>query len=390
LDKFDLNTVNDYRIKTQTRYLKNSLKSEATLALFDKNCDRKISQSELQSLSKEEYLDNIKNVSDEDYYEYENLVEFLDNDGTITFNELEGIAKTYGLKDKEFKEEKHLRDVTQMSENEILKELTEYGVKIDANSDINSLMKTLNKVREERASYDENSKGVDGHVGTFVQGDNAMCTFLALLDTLSDEQVQSLYQTKTDENGQTVYEVTFPGDSEVSAVITQQEIDTKAIKIDDREVVGFSMGDDDVTMLEMAYTKRFGTDLFDNGGSIETTKNNVFNNNSKLGKNLENLENLDFENLPPNTTIALLTYDDLIEKELSATVNLEDGRTGFYFGNQFQLSDGLSINRGHALSVRGYDKETKELIVSGNAFNTLVETRIPIELMKYFQMTVEE
>ncbi len=398
---FSKENINQYKQATKTRFLRRAVKTDVALAIFDKNHDKKISTPELNSISKEQYgayIESLKtdeSYKDEVFVDYDDLKNFLDCDGIITANELEGKTKTYGLKGQNLDENKSLKDVTQMSQNEILEELSSYGIRTSEKNSTQELKNILNSIREERSNYDINSDITDGHIGTFVQGNNAMCTFLSLIETMSDEQIKELYTQKTDKDGNVYYEVTFPQDkaSGKSVIVTQEELNNKAINIEEngktREVVGFSTGDTDVTMLEMAYTKRFGTDLFDNGGWINVTKNNVMGSPDSefvANRNLENIK--DFSKIPHNTTISALKVEDIFEKGIMMQTELQDGRFANISASKIFISDGTEINMGHAMSVRGFDKNTNELIISGNSFNSSTETRIPIELMKYFEMSL--
>lgn len=403
-NQFGITNIKQYQKETRTIFSRHSIKTDATLAIFDKNRDKKISKPELENVPKEQYqayIDSLKtdkNIKeDEVFISYEDLEQFLDCDGIIDAWELEGKKTIYGFKGQDIEENKKLKDSTQMSKEEIIAELDTYGIKQDNNLSLVQLRKILNEVRDERSNYDSNSDIVDGHIGTFVQGDNSMCTLLSLLDTMTDEQIKNLYEQKVDDNGKIYYEVTFPRDKESghTVIITQEELDNKSITVEDndelREVVGFSTGDADVTLLEMAYTKRFGTDLFDNGGWINVTKNKILSKNPKRpdfksNKNLENIQ--DYSKIPQKTTIASLKIDEIADKGLAIRTELPDGRQALFTTGKIIISDGTEINLDHAMSVRRFDAETNELIVSGNSFNSSSELRLPAELLKYFEMSL--
>ena len=73
--------------------------------------------------------------------------------------------------------------------------------------------------------------------------------------------------------------------------------------------------------------------------------------------------------------------------EIWGSFVLSNGIKGCYGKSGILLSDGTKITGFHALSIRGYDEERKEIIISGNDFNNLTETRIPIELAKFLEIS---
>lgn len=396
-DKLSISKINEYKNNSRVFFANHDFKSDAAMTIFDKNFDKKISKSEYNAVPKGQYYSYLNQLSIEindktEFYDYENLSEFLD-DGMISFEELDGFVKKYGLKD--FDEVKNLKDVSQMSNEEIIQELSQYNIKYSEEDDLKEL---LNNVREEISAYDKNSNVVDGHIGTFVQNrENNMCTVLSVLETMSDEQIKQMYKQKVDENGKIYYEVTFPQDKNTNknVIVTQEEINNMSIKISQEngkelEVLGFSTGDADITMLEMAYIKRFGTDTFDNGSDIEISRRKFSEKDNKPIIRNTNLEKIDnFDNLPQNTTISLLYINEILEKGIDSLV-LSDGRSLKFADGGLKLSDGTEIHGNHAMSVRGFDKEKQELIVSGNSFNSSTELRIPKELLKFFAMSLPE
>ena len=320
-------------------------------------------------------------------------------------------------------EVRNLPDISQMTDEQVKQELQSYGIQHDGVSD-SKLRGFLSDARNSRAEHDIGSDKVDGHIGTYVQGRNLYCTVLSNLDSMSDEQIRNLYQVEIDSNGQKQYRVTFPmdiGSEDKSVVITQQELDSHTITVtgDDgepRTLSAFPTGDADVTMITMAFVKRFGPGITD-GGAWSFQTQNVFRRpeQSKLldNQHLEDIE--DYSSLPKDSMFAILemgevarktdssgkpyTITPLFNEDLSwlpkqeritalasegIITTLSDGRKACICSKGIYLSDGTVISGGHAMAYRGYDEQTGEIIISGSEFNNQSEVRVPKDLMPFF------
>ena len=440
--KFDLSKIEEY-IKARDEYLSKHLQYpkdrefnlSAIFSIFDTNHDGKISRNEFKKVSREEYnnyVEQLKNYNlkngngdkNNSIWNYDQLESYLE-DAFITPEEVENngnIISKYGNMSgaREKEEVCNLKDLSQMSKDEMVEELESYGVDTNALSE-QKLRSMLEQARKERIKYDKGSDGIDGHIGTYSQGINRYCTVLAELDTLSDEELAQIYnkEPKVDANGEKYWEVKFPcdNDTDITVIITEEELRNRAVTIKDengneREIADFPEGDDDVLLLTMAYVKRFSGDITDNGAWAFKTKNNFVPSDKpqyKDNQHLEDYTSADFMNLPKHSQVGLLNKEELERKGISTEANdidlswlppieqarvrssvwgtfeLSDGRKGYYGSMGIVLSDGTKIVSGHALSVRGYDSDTNELIVSQNEFGNLTELRIPMELAKFFE-----
>lgn len=402
-----------------------TFKTQAIMSVFDKNNDGKISKEEFKAVSKAEYQQISEQIDTylksnpqlSDVYKpdnetkeisiikYDDMQSMLD-DGYISADEIENKPKQSTLKGKNLPEVRDLKSSTQMTEDEMKAELKSYGIETDE-SKPKILREMLDSARRERALYDENSDKIDGHIGTYYQElDTKVCSILASIDNLTDEQVRSMYTQN--ENGD--YVITFPMDKGTgrTVTVTQEEIDNKAVTIiengEPREITGLTQGDADVTMLQIAFFKRFGAGMQSIPVWAYKTQNVfVSPDQTQYGDNQHVEDITDFSDIPLQTTFNILSADELLSKgiqvkaEVKAGENplkvkvprfqLSDGRQAWIENNCLTLSDGTKIEGGHALAFRGYDKETKEIILTSNEFHNLSEIRVPQELMRFFEMT---
>lgn len=442
---FDLNKINNY-IKQRDEYLskhsqqhkQHDLNLNSVFSLFDKNHDGKISRNEFRQISKEEYTNYVDQLKDynsknadssknNNIWTYEQIENYLD-DAFFTTEEAENSFGGYKSKDidlsgaKNLNEEHHLKDLSQMSKDEMIAELQSYGINTDNMKDA-KIKRTLESARTERIKQDIGSNDVDGHIGTYSQGKSFYCTVLAQIDTMSDDDVLSMYthdpkEPKIDENGKKYWEVIFPCDDNnknKSVRITEDELNDKAIIVDEngtpREIADFPEGDKDVTILTMAYVKRFGTHITDNASWAFQTKNKFVSSSEQRYMDNQHLEDFtvdDFRNMPQHSQINLLNREELARKGIDtsgenldlswmspkeqmaiiepwATFELSNGLKGCIGKGGIQLSNGTRIVGFHALSVRRFDEKTNELVVSQNEFGNLSELRIPIELAKFLE-----
>ena len=312
------------------------------------------------------------------------------------------------------------------------------------------LRKQVQVLRQKRNMLDKNSDVVDMHVGTFNQGNLGSCSMLSQVNGLSDEQMKRIISKKTDENGKTYYEITFPIDSGTnrSVRVTEEELQNRKITVTEgetsRDITAFSRGDADVTLIEMAYIKRFGIDPIINGGDLKFV-NDVFTfpdenkrhvgtsyevTEDKLIKAMQTGEHLsvslhhtsrlpeDFSYTAKAETSNGITAQwqytsrgeraqvlerlkEMFEKygakdeaeDMSKYENMSDAELmeatyrfvsyDFWFTAQLTLSDGNSIIEDHAYTLKGYDPDKKELTLA-NPHNSNEDIKIPLEIATQF------
>ncbi len=459
---FDINKVQKYFNKinlseADTNYLKENCSNfniKAIFSIFDTNYDGKISKEEFEKISKEEYNQFISelnkynkeqgfDIDKDSIWTYGQMKGYLnhvfDTEGAYTICEDEALFDNIGTslikpqnnisEDRQkFYNEKYkneqittLKDISQMTESEIIAELKEYGIDTE-NKKISSLKHNLPEEREKRAIYDSGSNDVDGKVGTFVQTqNNKLCSVLAELMNMSETEIQELYgeagktpETKIDENGEKYWEIQFPQDknTDIKVKITENELNSGQITFtenDEKRTLGgiFPRGDADVTLLSMAFVKRFGTSIMRGGAWAMQTKSKFSQEKYMDNQHLELMN--DYSILVHNQ-IGMLMADEIerkgiecknlkdedlsfISKEERLIVSmskglittLSDGRKACISTQGIYLSDGTHIQPAHAMSVSRYDAENKELVIISNEFGNLSELKIPEELMVYFE-----
>ena len=371
----------------------NSFVTNAVLSFFDKNKDGRISIPEFQSISKEDYSIfakelkeyNKTNGIDDTVFSYEELGSYLD-DGYIDERDLEGDNPKYLDRRLVLKEQKGQKHIALMTQEEIDEEFNKYGVDNTANPNI------INSLRKERNEIDENSDIIDWHIGTANQGKLETCTVLAYAESLSDEELHNLYSKKTDKDGNIYYEFNFPSDNGKKPVkVTQKELDNMSIKTGKKEITGFSTGDKDTMLIEMAYLKRYGTKIIKEGAQ-PTDIISKFNNN-KANFYSDITEKLLSSDAPK---ILSLLDVSVLEKEKgvkSDEINLNSGKTASIRINEnplradlqteLKLPDGSVIYGNHAYSVKGYNPDTKEVTIT-NPYENSTDIIIPFEIIKLF------
>lgn len=379
--------------KGAERVVLNEFNTDAILFFFDRNKDGKISKQEFEQVSKENYSLFAKDlakynasINDSSHiYTYEELNKFLE-DGIISNGELNDNPKKRLDENLNLPEQKHLKNIPQMSEEEIQTELALYNKdKKDA--------KMLRNFRKERNNIDQNSDVVDWHIGTFNQGSHHDCSLLARIENLSDEDLKNIYCKKQDKKGNIYYEVNFPSDNNKKTVkITQEELDYMAIKYKGDEITGFSTGDKDVLLLEMAYIKRYGKSIIDNGLTLKDsllifTQNKEIKEYNEISE--EQLINNKVKSLCLLSTEQLKHYKNIDNEEVvldsgaKARLFEKNGDIEIVGQQRLKLPDGTLIYGKHAYAVKSYNPETKELVLSNPAENS-TDIVVPFEALKLF------
>ena len=394
-----------YAFKYNRGYKPIKYNNNAILALFDKNNDSIISRKEFNSISKAGFDNYVKGLNEykksigkkECTLSYDDISRYLDDD-FITADELEGNVNSYNIKNMKFEENMKLKDSSQMNLDDIKSELKIYGVPQDELDAINyeDAKDLLKDLRYQRVLHDDGSDKVDYKIGTYTQGKNNLCSFLGVISTFTPEQLQQIYKKKTDENGKVYYEVIFPNDrnSGMSVKITEEELNSGEITFEEdgneMTVSELPEGDKDVTLLTMAFMKRFGYGVYRWGASPYEIKNMLKAPEEVSYKEDKNLTPEIIQNLPVNSAIALLDEVDLEKKNLPTEfIELPDGMTGEFEEYSLKLSDGTVIQRYHSLAVKGIDTETQEIILTGNEFTNTSELRVPLSLAPYLQSATE-
>ena len=173
----------------------------------------------------------------------------------------------------------HLKSLEIMSRQEMIDEIKLYNVDYELTDDMDDLdvRCILSSIRRYIVRNDKGSQGIDYHIGSFFQGKLGTCAPLSQIAQLKDEELKEYVHEGIDENGK-YYIVTFPMDKnkpENSVKIYESEVLSGELKLPhvERPMKGFSMGDDDVTLWEMAYVRRFGTASVKNGETGASAQN---------------------------------------------------------------------------------------------------------------------
>ena len=406
MTEFNPAKIEKYAIRVQKNQFKqgadsvpvNDFTTNAILSFFDKNKDGNISVNEFKNVSKESYSlfskqlkeYNSSQKNNQHIHSYDELQAFLD-DGYADYKDLSFKANEYLDKEKLWTEKKGQKAVADMTEKEILAEFDTYETDKNRNPNI------INSIRKERNNFDENSDIVDWHIGTYNQGMLQTCTILAAAEALSEDNLRNIYTKKQDKNGNVYYEVNFPSDRGRKPVkVTQEEINNMSIKKGRKEIVGFSTGDKDVLLLEMAYIKRYGTNILKNGENAVNIISRMYNKNANFYSNITE-ELLNKQDIPK--IISLLDLQTLrTEKNITkGEIELSSGKKAkLYMSNEdptnidneiLKLPSGSIIYKNHAYIVKGYNPKTQEVTVSSSHENS-TDIIIPFELMKLFGISL--
>lgn len=315
--------------------------------------------------------------------------------------------------------------------------------------ELKSLRKAVSIARIERNEVDKNSDKVDFHAGTFNQGDLGSCAMLSQVNGLSDDKLKRIIKEKNDDNGKKYYEVTFPIDtnSGISVRVSEEELKNQSIDIADagktHMISGFTRGDADVTLLEMAYVKRFGVAPVINGGDLKFVNDiftfpeeniqhvgsdynvteekllNAMKNGEHLSVGLRDCSRLSesfsyadiftsesgvtakwgFNNSGMRTS-AEMVLKDMFEKysggqnsDISEFTKMSDAEfmdaTNRYvsydygFIGALKLSNGYSLIENHAYTLKSYDPDKKELVLA-NPYASNEAIRIPLDVAVQF------
>ena len=173
----------------------------------------------------------------------------------------------------------HLKSVEIMSRQEMIEEIEQYNldyVITDDKDDID-VRNILSGIRRYIVKNDKGSKGIDYHIGSFFQGKLGNCGPLSQIAQLKDDELKKYVQEGNDDNGK-YYIVTFPMDinnPENSVKIYEKEVLSGELQLPhvNTPLRGFSHGDDDVTLWEMAYARRFGTASVEAGETLGSVQN---------------------------------------------------------------------------------------------------------------------
>jgi len=325
---------------------------------------------------------------------------------------------------------KDLKTISLMSTEEIEAELELYGVEIpeEYKDSRKKLEDLLNDARITIANEDKNSDIIDFHIGTYTQNKySKYCTVLSQLDTMSDDEIRDMIQIKEDSDNKLSYYVTFPQDKwndNAAVQVTEEELNSWSLTInenwEDRIVNNFPRGDKDVTLITMAFVKRFWTKIIDGWAWTYNTQNKFrLPTESKLKDNQYFEDIQDYSNLPQHSIVGFLNPDEMrrkgidfrlqAEEEVSwiknnlvkeeatsslgwgaAIVELSNGKKVCITIAHIYISDWTLIPNIHAMSVRWYDEASEELIVSGSEYNNISEVRIPKELFIFMETASPE
>ncbi len=246
----------------------------AIMAFFDTNIDGIVTKEEFAAKSNSELTTYMNSLFD--YYEKE------------------------GIQEKHLKSEEYADRLKNLYNNKpffgLAELFTKIGVFVYGNENDNEDEKTAYQKQLNNLN-DENSNVVDWHIGTFNQGINGTCSLLAKIINMSDEELREFYTRIEDENG-IYYRFDFPGDNKEHPVyVSQEELESGIVKLDEtgeRVNVGCSEGDYDVTLIEMAYLKRYGDKITRNGDYGENVTRRLLNkkdvwinDGEKIKENLE-------------------------------------------------------------------------------------------------------
>ena len=414
-------------------------------------------------------LDGVDGISEKEYNKIEYLIERLTPKGiqNLSFENFAGNKFIEGIRSKLLpkesdssvktdEEQQNLKPVVLMSDDEVIAEIRMLEPDFDLeNNDIKVLRKTLDELRKRQNTYDKNSDVIDYNIGSFNQGSFGTCTILASVNKLTESQLKTMIE-EGEQNGVEGYFVTFPMDMELdensnyaktkTQFISKEELSSGTIEIQGISISGFSTGDLDVQLIEMAYAKRFGVDPMLNGADLKfareifafpednyrpitnqsTTSEDYQITEDKLmaankegehvvvalkhAKNLPDdfsyTEGLTSEYSDMTASWKFSKFDKMMlrrhlemdpEKfeKFEAMSNGEQMdianrfiSTEYGFTGELMLSNGVSISENHAYSVISYNPETKIVTLSNpHANNENIE--IPLDIaQKFFDISI--
>lgn len=323
---------------------------------------------------------------------------------------------------------KDLKTVSLMSSEEIKTELESYGVEIpeEWKNNIKKLRALLNSTRNTIANEDKNSNIIDFHIWTYTQGESKYCSVLSQLDTMSDNEIKDMIKIKEDSDNKLSYYVTFPQDKwndNTTVKITEEELNSWTLTINenwqDRILNDLPKWDKDVTLITMAFIKRFWTYIVDNWEWQYKTQNRFRTHTEPKLKDNQHFEDIqDYSNLPQYSTIWTLNNDEIKRKGINidfrthtdnevswiedrvikteatriwaAIMTFPNGKKVCISQGYIYISDWTLIPRWYGMSFRWYDEKSEELIVSGSEFNNISEVRIPKELFIFLEIASPE
>ena len=461
-NKFNINKVQDYFLAIANNNKEradddfNNMPAKnfnirSIFSIFDTNKDGKITRQEFNNVSEEEYnafVDKLKEYNEQNnrasannsiwnYAKMENYLNDHISPNEITEDEVlcDDLVAFYGEHSKDqpqknnngtnlsFEEVFNLKDMSQMTKEEIIAELNSYGIEPKSDN-IKSLTRELGEARRKRAKYDIGSDAVDGHVGTFIQNRTNVCTVLAIISGMKDDELRQMFvfdeghnfdNPMIDENGKKYWNIKFPIDKDNSKIVcvTEDEIKSGEIQIEEygeiKTIKEFPEGDGDITAIAMAFVKRFGSDIVQSGEWSYITKNRFIKPEDTKYKDNQYMEMItDYKDLEGGI-ISNLSMDELKRKgfeskplkdeDLSWIPNeehrqdaqrsegfiytLENGQKVCISRHGIFLENGTKFEQHHAMVIKQYDEKTNELIISGNEFGNISEVRIPVELLQF-------
>lgn len=406
---FDPKKVEQYVRKSQRNQFRAGAKSiacgsniqYAIMAYFDKNKDGLVTIKEFDAQDKADYENYMASLSDyiAQNPEYNNSFGGINNRNITTYDEIERLfrekhmcfnidalsgsgQKDYIRPNINIPEQRHKAPYFDEPESE---RRTEYSFFRNEYQEV-----SFRTVRKELNIHDEHSDVPDYHIGSFNQGRLGTCALLAGVNLMDDSEVEALYEPYVDENGEPCYKVDFPNDKRKHPVyVYVDDLENGYIELRNGTIIkDFSQGDEDVQIIEMAYIKRYGTDIINNGSSLENMMNRLFGiDAAKYTPTEELLQN------NKKTITALHYLDDLKEiyeyDEENQTLTLDDGTIIRISQSQFSdgrhwtliLPGGIEIPGQHAMSVFDYDPETKQVLLS-NPHENSTDQPVPYDLFK--------
>lgn len=286
---------------------------------------------------------------------------------------------------------KGLKDGNQMTFDEKYKELKFYGLNALelARLDEYNIDVALSRARYENIVNDKGSDVIDWHIGTWYQSIYNVCTLLALIDGLSDEQLREIYTEGKSPSGEKCYDVVFPCDRGTGNKITLTLQEIKDCKLPDENINEYCMpiGDLDVVLLTLAYFKRFGSEMKYKGSCPHDVFNNFYYGGEQIFGINYNLTPDDFKDLGENYIVALMSQEERDMHGIELPYTLPNGVVVNRESRGLVLSDGTVIYERHAYCYHGYDEKTDEFLLSGQEMTSASLLRLPASMAKFFYVT---